>query len=157
MRNRGFTLVEVMVALAVVAVALPALMFTLSQQVDNTAYLRDKSIAHMVASNKLAELRLLARARQDLLKGKDSGVEEMAGRDWYWWINSTETEVDQFYRIDLDIRLVEETEARPLYSTVAFMSSDLQSVPGGANPGSVNPGGGGPDDPGEAGGDDDAT
>ncbi len=142
MNNRGFTLVEVMVALAVVAVALPALLFSLSQQVDNTAYMRDKSIAHMVASNKLAELRLLARARENLLRGKDSGIEEMAGRDWYWWLDSTETEVEQFYRIELDIRLTEEVQTRPLYHLVAFMSSDLKSVQSAPAVGAGNPAGG---------------
>jgi general secretion pathway protein I len=53
--ERGFTLVEVMVALAVVAIALPALLVALSQHVDGTGYLRDKSLAQMVAANKLAE------------------------------------------------------------------------------------------------------
>ena len=51
----------------VVAVALPALLMSLYQQVDSTAYLRDKSLAHMVAANKLAEMRILSRARQSLL------------------------------------------------------------------------------------------
>ena len=55
----GFTLVEVMVALAVVAVALPALLLTLSQQIDGLRYLEDRSHAQWVAANRLAELRLV--------------------------------------------------------------------------------------------------
>ena len=96
MRRNGFTLVEVMVALAVVAIALPALLVALYQQVDSTAYLRDKSIAHMVAANKLVELRILSRARQNLFTGTDSGVAQMAERDWYWWLESQPTEGEQF-------------------------------------------------------------
>ncbi len=75
--SQGFTLVEVMVALAVVAVALPALLFSLHQQIDGTAYLRDKSIAHIVAVNKLTEIRLLSRARGQLLKGNRDGRQAM--------------------------------------------------------------------------------
>ena len=66
MRARGFTLVEVMVALAVVAVALPALLTTLYQQADDTAYLRDKALAHMVAANRLQETRLVVAATRTL-------------------------------------------------------------------------------------------
>lgn len=125
-RGRGFTLVEVMVALAVVAVALPALLVALSQQVDATAYLRDKSVAQLVAANKLVEIRLLARARQSLLKGRDSGVMEMADREWYWWIESKATDVPQFQRLQIDVASTEEDEKQPLYTLVAFMGSDFK-------------------------------
>ena len=105
---------EVMVALAVVAIALPALLMSLHQQVDGTAYLRDKSLAHMVAANKLAETRILAAARQSLLQGKDSGVAELAERDWYWWLESTATEVPEFYRIEIHVAASEEQRDNPL-------------------------------------------
>ena len=63
MKNRGFTLIEVMVALMVIAIALPALLGALYRQVDGSAYLRAKSIAQWVASNKLTENRIqLARS-----------------------------------------------------------------------------------------------
>lgn len=126
-RAGGFTLVEVMVALAVVAVALPALMLSLSQQVDGTAYLRDKSLANMVAANKLAEMRVLARARQDLLSGSATGVENMAGRDWYWWIESKPTDIANFRRLEIRVALGEEEKETPLHTLVAFLSADLKA------------------------------
>ena len=52
--HSGFTLVEVMVALAIVAVAVPALLFALFQQLDGTEYLRNRSIANWVATDRLA-------------------------------------------------------------------------------------------------------
>jgi len=130
-KMRGFTLIEVMVALAVVAVALPALMFSLHQQIDGTGYLRDKSIAHLVAANKLTEVRLLARARGQLLKGKDSGSTEMAGREWSWQLNSTETILPKFYRVEIKIQAPDSDEKNSIYTLVAFMAADLQA--GGAS------------------------
>lgn len=126
-RSRGFTLVEVMVALAIVALALPALLVALSRQVDATGYLRDKSVAQMVAANKLAELRILSRARQSLFQGSDSGVSEMAGREWYWWLQSQPTEVPAFYRVEIDVALDEGDRGAPLFSLVAFLNGDLQA------------------------------
>lgn len=126
---RGFTLVEVMVALAVVAIALPALLVSLYQQVDSTAYLRDKSLAHLVAANKLTEIRLMALAGGILDKGKNSGVARMAERDWYWWVESDTTDVDQFFRITITVAAEEDQRDQPLQSLVAFISGDLAADP----------------------------
>lgn len=113
-----------MVALAVVAVALPALMFALFQQIDGTAYLRDKSLAHMVAANQLTEIRILAEATRRLPEGSDSGVREMAGREWHWWRQSSKTELPNFYRIE--IRVARDEADEPLITLAAFLSSDLE-------------------------------
>ena len=129
MRPNGFTLVEVMVALAVVAIALPALLIALYQQVDSTGYLRDKSLAHMVASNKLTELRILSKARQSLISGKDSGVAQMADREWYWWLETKATEVQQFSRVEIIVARDETLREQSLYTLVAFLSSDLRVEP----------------------------
>jgi general secretion pathway protein I len=124
--RQGFTLVEVMVALAVVSVALPALLFSLHQQIDGTAYLRDKSIAHIIAANKLTEIRLLSRARGQLLKGKDQGSTEMAGRQWSWQLNSTESELPKFYRVEVNVFPAETVDGSALYTLVGFISADMQ-------------------------------
>ena len=122
----GFTLVEVMVALAVVAVALPALMVALHQHIDGTGYLRDKSLAHLVAANQLAEIRILAEATRTLPEGDSSGVRELAERQWYWWRHSSETELANFYRIEISVASSEELENEPLITLTAFLSGDLE-------------------------------
>ena len=131
MRGKGFTLVEVMVALAIVAVVLPAVLMSLYQQVDDTAYLRDKAVAHMVAQNKLAEIRLVIGATRNLSAGKDSGFATMADRDWYWWVETKATEVANFFRVEITVSLDEEQQEQPLYALTAFMSGDLAQDPDG--------------------------
>lgn len=126
-RAAGFTLVEVMVALAVVAIALPALVFALQQQIDGTVYLRDKSLAHMVAINKLTEVRIMAKAREQLLKGKDSGTSELADRQWDWQLSSTETDLPDFYRVEIKVSAPETDDGTSLYTLVGFLSADLKT------------------------------
>jgi len=84
----GFTLVEVMLALAVVAIALPALMSQIVQMMDGSEHIRDKTIASWVAQNQLEMLNIEFRMNKTLLKGKATGEAEMAGRKWYWEIIS---------------------------------------------------------------------
>lgn len=119
--ERGFTLVEVMVALMVIAIALPAMLKALYQQVDGTAYLRDKSIAQWVASNKLAENRIQLARNDVLFRGERNGIDEMAGRDWYWWSTSEPTEVEDFYRLEIVVADDEQRRDQPLYTLVGYL------------------------------------
>lgn len=125
----GFTLVEVMVALAIVAIALPALLFTLYQQVDTTAYLRDKSMAQLVAVNKMTEIRLVTLAQRELNAGREIGSATLADREWFWTVESTPTEVPQFFRVMVSVGAQEDstTPERALYSLVAYLSADLRA------------------------------
>ena len=123
--DSGFTLVEVMVALAVVALAVPALLFTLDQQIDGTAYLRDRTLAQLVASNRLAELRLGMLAGRPLLRGSASGEAEMAERDWFWSLASEATEVPDLFRVTVEVSDTENVEF-PLYTLVALIPEDRE-------------------------------
>jgi general secretion pathway protein I len=106
---------------------LPALLMALYQQIDDTAYLRDKTLAYMVAENKLAEIRLVIGSTRNLSAGKDSGLASMADRDWYWWVETKATEVEKFFRVDITVSLDEQQQEQPLFTLSAFMSGDLET------------------------------
>ena len=83
---RGFTLIEVMVALVVIALGMLGVIQAVSQTASNSGYLRDKTIAHWVAMNRLTEVRLqkaAPRHRQDLRRSRDGrpALEVDDGRD----------------------------------------------------------------------------
>ncbi|RUO80380.1 type II secretion system protein GspI [Idiomarina tyrosinivorans] len=81
MRRNGFTLIEVMVALAVFGVAALAALQAASSHLSNQGYLQQKVFARWVAANQLAELSLGA---EWPLKDNKQGKVEQAGTEWYW-------------------------------------------------------------------------
>jgi len=121
----GFTLVEVMVALAIVAIALPALVFAYLQYVDSTGYLRDKLLATQVVENKWAEVQLLNAEKNFNLDGEQRGQYELAERTWYWRLKKEKTEVDGFFRYELSVSQAEDDDF-PLQTQIFFLRGDVQ-------------------------------
>ena len=121
----GFTLVEVMVALAIVAIALPALVFAYLQYVDSTGYLRDKLLATQVVENKWAEVQLLNAEKNFNLDGEQRGQYELAERTWYWRLKKEKTEVDGFFRYELSVSQAEDDDF-PLQTQIFFLGGDVQ-------------------------------
>ena len=116
--QRGFTLLEVMVALAVVAIALAALVKGGGQSAVTAAHLRDKSFAHWVAMNRVAELRLQP---QWPATGESRGDEEMARRRWYTLARVSATEDADLRRLEVEVRGSEEKEAPVIARVTAFL------------------------------------
>jgi general secretion pathway protein I len=85
----GFTLIEVMVALTIIAISLGALLSTSGAQARNASYLKQKTIAHWVAVNELTQLRI-AKEFPDL--GDKKGSTTMADHEWFWTRTTKETE-----------------------------------------------------------------
>jgi len=79
--QKGFTLLEVLVALGVLAIALGAIIQSISQTTSNAGYLRDKTFAHWVAMNQVAELQA-QKAFPNL--GTDQGSQFLANHEWFW-------------------------------------------------------------------------
>lgn len=86
---RGFSLVEVLVALMVVGMALPALLGQMQTQTDTQALLRDKTLALYVAQNKAVEYQLANRLGAGKLGDTENGEEEMVGQRWHWRMTTT--------------------------------------------------------------------
>ncbi len=80
----GFTLVEVLVALLVLALALTAWQLRIAQQLDSASYLHDKTLAQWVAYNQWQYLQLAQRLGQPLPATPQRGSSKLAGRTWYW-------------------------------------------------------------------------
>lgn len=121
-RARGFTLLEVLIALAIVAMSAGALLGTITSSASNVSYLKEKTLAEWVALNRLTEIRI---AQQMPDEGKRTGSAEMGGLRWQWEEEVSELPIEGMWRIDVRARPTgEETdpkrvEERPAAQTVA--------------------------------------
>lgn len=104
---RGFTLLEVLVALAVLAVALGAVIQATGSFTRNQAYLRDRTFAEWVAHNQLVSMQL---ATEWPSIGQKKGEVEfpeaaasVAAREWRWVMQVTQTPEEDLRRVDIEI------------------------------------------------------
>jgi general secretion pathway protein I len=86
--SQGFTLVEVLVALLILALALVALQLRMTRYLEDAAYLRDKTLAMWVASNQLELLHLAQRLDLPNYLEQQAGVVEMMDRPWFWHLQT---------------------------------------------------------------------
>jgi general secretion pathway protein I len=97
---RGFTLLEVMVALVIVALGMMAVNTQIGRYVSTAQYMEEKTLASWIGSNKLVELSVQDRWPE--LGDSDEEV-EFAGRMWHLEIDVTETDVENLRRVDVTI------------------------------------------------------
>lgn len=126
-RKRGFTLVEVLVALVVIAISLGALVESSSTNIKSVTSLRDKTLAQWVASNIVNGYQVLGPWPD---AGADQGIVKMANASWRWQARIDNTLVPEIRRIEVSV--VRETGslhvAKPPYegvSLVGFLRRDL--------------------------------
>ena len=113
----GFTLLEVMVALVVLATALAAMIKGTAANAANAAYLRDKTLAHWVGMNVVAEQRLEGKWGE----GVQRGEEDMGLHTWYWTSILSKTFDEDVRRLDVEVRGSDDREASALSKLVAFI------------------------------------
>ncbi|MDH5692930.1 MAG: type II secretion system minor pseudopilin GspI [Gammaproteobacteria bacterium] len=99
--ERGFTLLEIIFAVAVLGIAMGALMQSLGQSTKNSSYFRDKTIAHWVASNVVVEQQ--SNGKYPGI-GKLEGKEDMAGHEWYWSVQVNDSGVPDVRQLEVEVR-----------------------------------------------------
>jgi len=116
--TKGFTLIEVMLAMAVFAIAGIALLSTASNNAQNMGYLEDKMFADWVASNQLVAVSL---EKKWPPKNNAKGEVELAGRHWFWQQKVVKTTDKNMRSIVIEVRLTED-EKLPLASFTTYVA-----------------------------------
>ena len=104
---RGFTLLEAMVALIIVALGMMAVNTQLNRYAAASFYVEQKTLASWIASNKITELSVGAVWPE--LGDSDEEI-EFAGQLWQSRIEVSETPVENLRRVDVEVVLAEDPE-----------------------------------------------
>jgi general secretion pathway protein I len=102
----GFTLLEVMVAVAIIAIALTAVLGSQSQSVSLASEAKFNTTAALLAQSKMAEIRL--KKPDDLISDSGDFGEDFPGYLWQVTLSSVNLDnnekiTDHFVQIDLEI------------------------------------------------------
>jgi general secretion pathway protein I len=129
-QQQGFTLIEVMVALMIIGIALPALMLQLGTQLDGTQVINKRTQAAWVAQDQLALLQLRQAAGEMLSAGEWQGEVLNGGRQWYWQRRAESTPAPGLLRHT--IRVADDEQAL-LSADTALVSVDAYLMAGAAD------------------------
>ena len=125
-RCRGFTFIEVLVALAIVGLSLTAIAASTSQMIDASNTMRQRTYASWIAQNRISEFRLAGQAPK---VSTSSGDVEYANAEWTWRAVVAETGVEELYRIDVSVTLAGSDDV--IRTVTGFVGAP--GIPGGAN------------------------
>ena len=113
--QKGFTLTEVLIAMAILSTAIAGALVLMSNQVSAAGDVERRLIAGIVADNVLVEA-MASPAPLEL--GTQTGLAEMGGTDWTWTLVTAETPVASMVRLTVDVR--EEDGEQVIRSLTAF-------------------------------------
>ena len=106
---KAFTLIEVMVALLVIAIGLGAVIEASGKTAWQSAHMREKTIASWVAQNQIA----LYRAKRTWnTVTSTKGRVEMANTEWRWEMTISTTDDPSLRRLDVEVFNSDDKENR---------------------------------------------
>ncbi|KTD16107.1 type II secretion system minor pseudopilin GspI [Legionella jordanis] len=100
-QSSGFTLIEVLLALAIISIALTALMRATAQNVANTQRIKEKTISHLVAMQGVAmvQLGLLTPSQSQIITQSTT----LLGERWYWRVKANPTKIKSVEEITITL------------------------------------------------------
>lgn len=122
-RDAGFTLLELLIALAILAIVSIAVFNQGSDTARQISGLEQQTFARWVAENEVAKLRLKLRLEDEPLR-PGSSRDRVSHGDRYWQVvkDITTTEHAWLYRVEVSVHpLVEGREADKVDTLVAFV------------------------------------
>ena len=121
--SRGFTLIEMLVALTVIAVVGLAVSSAIGNVVSQTYTLEQRLMAHWVAENHLARVRLARFGNTDAVPtGRETERVRMSGRNWRIEREITETTHPWLRRIEVEVyEVADGDDIGPLDTLVGFL------------------------------------
>jgi general secretion pathway protein I len=105
--QRGFTLIEVVVALAVVIIAFMAMYGSMIQSVATTTLMQEKTIATWIAFDRITDLRINNEFPDD---DESTDEVEMAGTEWVYTTRFIPTASDDILQVIVKVAPVQEPE-----------------------------------------------
>lgn len=115
--DAGFTLLEVLVALAVLAVGAVSLLTATQTHVSRISDIENRTVARWVADNRLVALRI------DM---QQPDVVDMLGQRWGVVVSRTETEDPDLQRVDIAVALSSNT--RDLFKLTGFIDTAINGL-----------------------------
>ena len=114
----GFTLLEILVALAVLALSMGAVIKAASSYTGNVSQLRDRTFASWVARNVLNEFQI---RKEWPSVGERKGSVEMAQHEWRWVATISQTEEAELRRLDIEVMSPDEEISTPMAVLSGFL------------------------------------
>ena len=116
--QRGFTLLEVLLALALLAIAGMSVLSLSGESVRNTPILEQRLLARLVADNQMTELYLQKQWPTLSWQHKDY---ELADKQWFTRFRSVKTADEDFRAIDVEVRAQQDENEPILASLRSYM------------------------------------
>jgi len=127
-QHDGFTLVEILVALVIVAIAFAGILGVVGQAAESSGSLRDRTFAMWLAQNRLAQHQL----EKDWPSiGTRSGTSDYVGNEWQWEEQIQTSVHKHIRRIEIHVRRKDEDHIMAtLIGILRQPAANTNQVPG---------------------------